>query len=119
MAGVEYGGVFPALPYETAAKAAATARDYDAKVTKPCNIVGISVYDSGEQLNGDLLLVSMLDENATTIFNFPTGAAGGDTVYSWNGSIPAEKNYVVRVNIIGPTATSPIIRVMWRPRGQA
>jgi hypothetical protein len=116
MAEAQSGGVFPA---QTGAKTAATAKNYDAKIDRPCNIVGISVYDSEEQLNGDLVLVSLLDSAGETTFNFPSGAAGGDTVYCWTGSVPANHLWTVRVNVTGPTATTPVVGVLWRPRGQA
>jgi hypothetical protein len=112
-----YGG--PTLPAQSAAKAASTAKDYAFTIERPGNIVGISVHDSGENLNADEVLVKLADSADTVIFNFPSGAAGGTTVYSWNGSIPVDKNFTLTVTVTGPTATTPNVNAMFRPRGQA
>jgi hypothetical protein len=107
------------LPYNKGAKVAATAKNYDAKLDKPGTIVGLSVYDSSEALNGDLIQVSLLDENAVAVYHFPDGIAGGDTVYSWNGAIPANSKWTIRITVTGATATTPDVGFLVRPRGQA
>jgi len=111
--------VLISLPYNREAKVAATAKNYDAKTHQPGNVVGISVYDSLEALNGDLVQVSLLDDNAVPVYHFPNGTAGGDTVYSWNGSIPADSRWTIRVTVTGATATTPDVSFLFRPRGKA
>jgi hypothetical protein len=107
------------VPYETTAKTAATATNYDAVIEQPCNVVAVSVYDSGEALNGTLVQASLLDTNSIAVFHFPDGVAGGDTVYSWNGSVPARRKWVIRVTLTGATASDAIVRTLVRPRGKA
>ena len=107
------------LPYNKEAKVAATAKNYNASIHQPGNIVGISVYDAGEALNGTLVQVSLLDENAVSVYHFPQGIAGGDTVYSWNGSVPVNNGWTVRVTVTGETATTPDVGFLFRPVGKA
>lgn len=96
----------------TKSKVAATASNFDFKMRGYKAVGGFSIADPDEAINATKAQVILRDSHGGTRYTWETKLMGGDTIYEWDGYVPANESDVLRVILTGAGATAPVITVL-------
>lgn len=96
----------------TKSKVAATATNFDFKMRGYGALAGFSIADPDEGLNATKAQVILRDSHGRTRYTWETKLMGGDTIYEWDGYVPANETDIFRITLTGAGATAPVITVL-------